>query len=469
MRAPDDGLETLLRPRSVAVVGASDGVHKVGGRPLHYLRAHGFAGELYPVHPRGGMVQGLPCLPSLDALPQAPDVVILSVPAEAALAQIEACGRIGARHAVLFSSGFGETGVEGRRRQQELVDAARRAGVRLVGPNTIGLANFACGAVLSFASIYQDFAPADGPVAVVSQSGAVGASVYALLRDNGIGVRYVCASGNQADVDARELMQAILADEAVRLLLVYLEEVGELDAFAAVLALARDRGVPVLLLHGGRGPSGRAMARHHTGAAGTCDGALAELLEAHACRRVQSLPELAASAALYLMPGALAHLPRIGIVSNSGASCVLAADACDAAGLALARPSSATAARIAELVPPFSCSRNPVDLTAMLLTDSGLLGRAVDVLLADEACDALALSLIAVAGPSYDLARLASDTADAARRHGKPVAFSSPDHRVRQAFARQGLASFDGEREAVAALDAHARHRAALQRLPAAR
>lgn len=325
-----DPLGTLLRPRSVAIVGASDNPGKIGGRPLHYLLKHGFQGAVYPISQRGGLVQGVASYPSLEALPQAPDCAILSVPAEAALVQIEACARLGVRNAILFSSGFGEMGSHGLEQQGELLAAARAGGVRLLGPNTIGAANFSCGAILSFASIYQDFQPLDGPVAIVSQSGAVGASAYALLRQNSIGVRYVCTTGNQADIDVCEFMTATLADPAVRLLLLYLEEARNLATLEAGLALARARGVPILVLQGAQSASGARMASCHTGAGGMRDPALSALFDRYSCRRVNGLPELTASVPLYLGSGSTRDAgPGIGIVSNSGASCVMAADACD--------------------------------------------------------------------------------------------------------------------------------------------
>lgn len=454
------GLDTLLRPRSVAVVGASDNVHKIGGRPLHYLQRHGYAGRVYPVSPRGGLVQGLASYARLEDLPEVPDCVILSVPGAAALEQVQACARLGAGSAILFSSGFGEMGEEGSRAQRELVSAARETGLRLLGPNTIGAANFGCGAVLSFASIYQDFAPLDGPVAIVSQSGAVGASVYAMLRDNGIGVRYVCTTGNQADVEVADFLAAVLRDDTVRLVLLYLEEARDPVALSQALAVARARQVPVLALAAARSASGMRMADCHTGSAGTGGAALAELFAAHRCRRVTSLPELAASAPLYLNAGTPPAPPRVGVVSNSGASCVMGADACEAQGLPLAQLSAATVAGLDALLPSFSRSRNPVDLTAMLLTDPMLLGRSVQVVLQDAQCDALALSLLAVAGTGYDVPRFAAETAAAVHASRKPAVFSAADARVRQAFAAQGLAVFACEGEAIAALKAHAAHAA---------
>jgi acyl-CoA synthetase (NDP forming) len=454
-----DTMDSLLRPRSVAVVGASDNIHKIGGRPLHYLRRHGFAGPVYPVSQRGEPIQGMRSYPHLAELPEAPDCVILSVPSTAALEQLRSCARVGARSAVLFSSGFAELGDEGRRLQETLAETARAAGLRLLGPNTIGSANFGCGAVLSFASIYQEFAAQDGPVAIVSQSGAVGASVYALLRDNGVGVRYVCTTGNQADVGISEFLGATLQDPEVRLVLLYLEEARDTAALAGALASARTRGVPVLVLPGARTAGGMRMAACHTGSEGTSDAALMRLFDDHGCRVMATLPELAASVPLYLESmAAMRAAPRVGVMSNSGASCVLAADACDALGLALAEFSAATRQRLDELLPSFSRSRNPVDLTAMLLADPGLLGHAVRAVLQDVHCDALVLSLLAVAGSGYDLPRFAAETGQAVRASRKPAVFSSPDPRVRAAFGAQGLAVFQSECEAVAALRGHATH-----------
>lgn len=453
-------VESLLRPRSIAVVGASDDIGKIGGRPLHYLQRHGYRGRLYPVTQRGGSVQGLRSYASLAELPEAPDCVILSVPAAAALAQVQACARIGARSGILFSSGFAEMGPEGRRAQAQLAQAAAEAGIRLLGPNTIGTANFSCGAVLSFASIYDQFAPQDGPVAVVSQSGAVGASVYAMLRDNAIGVRYVCTTGNQADVEVSDFLWAVLEDPTVSLVLLYLEEARSLPALQAALSLARSRGVPVLALAAAGSASGMRMADCHTGAAGTRDAVLARLFEEHRCRVVDSVLGLAASAPLYLNGGRPVPRPRVAVVSNSGAACVMGADACDAQGLELAGFAAHTIATLDALLPPFSRSRNPVDLTAMLLADPSLLSRSVEAVLADPGCDALALSLLAVAGAGYDVPRFAAETAAAVQAARKPAAFSCPDPRLRQAFAARGIAVFTSEREAMAALAGHARHRA---------
>ena len=194
-----------LTPRSVAILGASDNPIKAGGRPIDYLRRHGFAGRILPVNPKRAEVQGLAAYPSLRALPEAPDAVVISLPGEDVAAAIDDCVAVGARLAVIYSSGFAELGEEGRQQQADLVARARRApngGLRLFGPNCQGVAHFATGAILNFSTMINENAPADGPVAIVSQSGAGAAILYGGLRRAGIGVRYMLSTGNEADVCA---------------------------------------------------------------------------------------------------------------------------------------------------------------------------------------------------------------------------------------------------------------------------
>jgi acyl-CoA synthetase (NDP forming) len=458
-------LDTLLQPRAVAVVGASDNPNKVGGRPLKYLLEQGFGGRVYPVHPRQERVQGLAAYPSLAELPEVPDVAILCVGAEQAEEQLAACAHLGIPNALLFASGYAEVGEEGLVRQQRLVELCRAGGVRLVGPNSIGVASFDSGAVLSFASIYTDHAPQDGPVAIVSQSGAFGVSAYALLRAHGIGVRCVAATGNEADLCSADFVAALAQRPGVRLLLLYLENVKDLQSMQEALEGARAAGVPVIAVRAARSAEGRRSAHWHTGSKGAADAQLDALFDASGCRTVAHLGEMVDSVPLYLddtLPGArrIEGVPRIAIVSNSGASCVLAADAAAHHGLALAELSPPVCERLDQLLPSFSCNRNPIDLTAMLLTDSALLGHVMACVMEDPRVDAAVLGLLAIGGPSYDVQRFARDTRDAALRSRRPLAVFSPHRQVRDAFAEAGVAVFTHEAEALTALQSFITHRA---------
>lgn len=456
MTKPSGGLSSLLYPRAVAVVGASDNPDKVGGRPLRHLLSHGYAGRLYPVTQRGAPVMGLPSYISLDALPEVPDVAILSVPATRARAEIEICARLGIPNVLLFSSGFAEVGARGRAAQEALAAICRDAGIRLLGPNTIGMANFANGAVLSFASIYLDCPHQDGPVAIVSQSGAIGVSAYGLLRANGIGVRYVCATGNQADIDVTDFVAELSRDASLRVMLLYMEEVHDVAALRAALEQARGHGVVILAVVAGESPAGARSAALHTGSTGF-DGRngdeIAAVFRETGCRIAGSLPELCESVPLYLAPGTAASAqPGLLLISNSGACCVIGADEAAALNLPLAELAPATRSALDAVLPEFSLNRNPLDLTAMLLADPSLLGRVMDIALADPAVSAATLGLLAIGGPSYDLPRFVRECAEAVRRHGKPCAVHAPDPLVREAFVRAGLPVFISERAALEAL-----------------
>jgi acyl-CoA synthetase (NDP forming) len=457
-------LDTLLQPRSVAVVGASDNPNKVGGRPLKYLLEQGFRGQVYPVNPRQERVQGLVAHASLAHLPEVPDVAILCVGAEQAEEQLAACARLGIPNALLFASGYAEVGAEGLLLQQRLLALCRAGGVRLLGPNSIGVASFDSGAVLSFASIYSDHAPQDGPVAIVSQSGAFGVSAYALLRGAGIGVRCVAATGNEADLCTADFIAALARRPGVRLLLLYLESVKDVQRMQAALATARAAGVPVIAVRAGRSTEGRRSARWHTGSEGAADAELDALFDAGGCRSVAHLGELVDSVPLYLddiLPGArrIDGVPRIAIVSNSGASCVLAADAAEGHGLALAELSPQARERLDRLLPSFSRNRNPVDLTAMLLAEPALLGQVMACVMDDPGVDAAVLGLLAIGGPSYDVHRFAQDARAAAQQSHRPLAVFSPHRPVRDAFAQAGIAVFTHEAEALAALQSFIVHR----------
>lgn len=444
-------LQVLHHPESVAVVGASNDPDKIGGRPLRYLRRFGFAGSVLPVNARRDTVQGLPAYPDVSALPAVPDVALIAVPGPAAAQAVAACAEAGVKACVVFASGFGETGDPGSRAlQEQMLASARRSGMRLVGPNSQGLANFASGAVLGFSTMFTEQPPADGPVAVVSQSGALCAVPYGLLRRRGIGVRYAHGSGNDADVSAGELAEAVLADPEVRLLLLYLEDIRDPTALERASRLALQRGVPIVALMGGRSVDGKRAAQSHTGALASEQRIVDAFFERAGIWRARSTAELVDAAELYLQ-GWQPRGRRLAVLSNSGAVCVLAADAAADHGLPLATFSDETRTALDAALPRFATRTNPVDITAALLTDSRLLGQVLRVLARDPAADACLLG-IPVAGQGYDVPRFAADAAEFARVTGQPLVVAAPQPAVAEQFRRAGVLVFDEEASGVSAL-----------------
>ncbi len=458
-------LQSALAPRSVAVIGASDNPHKVGGRPIMYLQRYGFRGPIYPVNPGRATVQGLRAFARLEDLPEAPELAIVAVAGDEAVRAVQSCAARGVKVAVVMASGFGETGPEGLRIQQSLVDTARRAGMRLIGPNCQGLANFATGVVANFSTIFHELEGRDGPVAIVSQSGANSQAIYTLAYEKGLGIRHVHATGNEADVSIADLAAAVIEDPGVRLLLLYMEAIKDPQGLARAAEAARGKGIPIVALKAGRTARGQKAASSHTGALASEDRVVDAFFERHGIWRAADPQELVSAATLYLS-GRRPRGKRLVVISNSGASCVMAADYSEQRAIPLAAVSPEARARLAKALPRFAALDNPIDVTGALLGNPQLLGGVLPIVGEDARSDVLMLAL-PVAGTGYDVPGFARDLADFQNRFGHAVALAAPQQPVRAPFEELGIATFASERAAMDALAQLADHWALLSR-PAA-
>ncbi|GAA5232603.1 acetate--CoA ligase family protein [Verticiella sediminum] len=466
MNVPQASLAKLLSPASIAIVGASDNPDKIGGRPIHYMRRHGYRGRVFPINPQRESVQGERAWRSLGDLPEVPELAIIAVAGDEAVRATDACAAMGVGAAIVIAAGFSETGAHGRILQDAMTRRARAAGMRIVGPNSQGLANFGNGAITSFSTMFLEVEPADGPVAVLSQSGGMSAMMYGLLRQRGMGVRHVHATGNEADVTVAELAEAVLDDPEVRVALLYLESIADAGPLARAAAKARERGIPLIAVKAGRSSAGARAAASHTGALASEDRAVDAFFERHAILRARDPQELARYAELALrspLPGG----ERVVIVSNSGASCVLASDAAEAAGLQVPTLAQGTQRELARHLPGFATTDNPVDITAALLSNNGLFGEALPIIAGDAAADTLLVD-IPVAGRGYDVAAFARDAAASARQMQRPLVVVAWQDAVARAFREEGIAVFAQEQEAMQAVSALAWLRRAWRRPPLA-
>jgi acyl-CoA synthetase (NDP forming) len=454
---PRDALRAALSPKSVAIVGASENPNKIGGRPLLYLARYGYQGNIYPVNPNRSQVQGHRAYPDLASLPDAPEVVIIALPGDGAVNAVETCSGIGVKVAVVMSSGFGEVdAAEGKAKEARMRAVARGAGMRIVGPNSQGLANFGTGAVLSFSTMYNEIPAQDGPVAIVSQSGAMSVVPYALLRSRGIGVRHSHATGNDCDTTVGELASVVAEDPEVKLLLLYVESISDARSLATLAKIARDRELPVIALKSGRTTAGQEAARSHTGALANEDRVVQAFLEQQGIWRARHTAELVASAELYLK-GWKPRGGRLVAISNSGAACVMAADTATQAGLSMAKLSSGARSKLEKVLPSFATANNPIDLTAALLSNSRLFSDILPIVAADPGADAVVIA-IPVAGQGYDVEAFARDTANFANETGLPLAVAAPQATIANAFRDKGLTVFATESEAVEALAQYLSH-----------
>ncbi len=462
----DDRLTAALDPKSVAVVGASENPEKIGGRPIKYMLRAGYKGRIYPVNPNRAEIQGLKAYPDVASIPEAPDLAIVAVPGMGAVDAVAACAKRGVKVAVVITSGFGEIGEAGKKAQDEMVRTARAAGMRIVGPNTQGIANFSNGAIATFSTIISEVEPMNGPVGIVSQSGAMSVVPYAFLRRQGIGVRHTHATGNESDLTVADFALAVALDPEVKLLLLYLEAIADPAKFARAAEVARERGLPIVALKAGVSARGAAAANSHTGALATEDRVVDAFFRQHGIWRVPDIRSLVNAADLYLK-GWKPKGRRLVAISNSGASCVMAADAAEKHGLTLAQFDEPTRAELRAKLPEFGASGNPIDLTAALLTNSGLFSDVLPVLANRDATDAIFVSL-AASGLGYDVPRFVSDCAAYVAQTGKPLAVAAPLESTAEQFRAAGLAAFSHDIDAVAAIGQFVAHTELMQR-PAAK
>ncbi|MDE2334384.1 MAG: acetate--CoA ligase family protein [Rhodospirillales bacterium] len=366
------GLTPLLRPRSVAVLGASADRLRIGGRPIAYMLDRGFGGAILPVNPNRSEIQGLRCYASLVELPERPDVAIVAVAAERAVAAVEELAAAGVRGAIVLTAGFAETGAEGAAAQTRMREVARASGMRLLGPNCLGLFNAPIGYFPIFSASFEGGWPLPGRIGIASQSGAFGTHLFVVARDRGIGTPVCITTGNEADVTIADAIGWMAQDEGIDVIAAYAEGFRDGDVLRAALAAAKEARKPVVMMKVGRSALGQAAASSHTAAIAADDRVAEAVLAEYGVARAASTEELldiAYLATRRLYPAA----STLGVLTVSGGGGVLIADAAEANGIAMPPMPAAAQARLRALI-PFCAPANPVDCTAQVFNDLATVG-----------------------------------------------------------------------------------------------
>ncbi len=364
-------LERLFRPRSVAVIGASADPARIGGRPVRYLKEAGFAGPVYPINPKRDEVQGLRCYGSIADVPQPVDAVVVAVPAKAAIEAVRACAQAGAGGCVIFSADFAESGPDGAARQAALEQIAHKTGLRIIGPNCLGLFNAPSGAFLTFSSFFDRGISKEGRAALISQSGGFGSHLMEVVKARGVGVGTWITTGNEADVELGEALEWAAGQDTVDTILAYTEGVRDGAALARGLVAARAAGKPVIFMKSGRSQRGVAAASTHTAAMAGSDEMYQGLFDQFGVRRVYSAEEMADLA--YMLSGrALPQNRDAALFTVSGAGGVQMSDSAEDSKLSIPVLPQAAQDEIKALA-SFAAPGNPVDFTAQALNDPSIL------------------------------------------------------------------------------------------------
>ena len=375
----------LVNPRSIAIVGASIDLAKINGRPLKHLLDKGFAGRILPVNAKYAEISGLRCYPAIEALPEAADMAVVAVSAREVAGSITALGRRGVRAAVVFSSGFGEMGQAGRALEAELMHCARAAGVMVCGPNCLGLVNAFENVYATF-SQYADGDTGAGPIAFVTQSGAFGTAIAALIRQRGLGLGYFINTGNEADLEFSELMSAVIDDPRIKVAAGYLEGVRDGAALVRLAERCRALGKPLVLTKVGRMAAGARAAASHTGALAVEDHVFDAVIRQFGVIRARNEEQMLDILEV-LANGRRAAGRGLGIATQSGGAGVMMADRAEELGLEVPALGQATRQRLDAVMPAFGASGNPVDVTGQFVAKPELLREAVIALMDDPQVD----------------------------------------------------------------------------------
>lgn len=446
-----NAISRLLKPRSVAIIGASADVNKTAGRPVAYLRKHGFSGDIYPVNPRVESIDGLRCYPDIQSLPQVPDVGIVLLGAERAHLAVRELAQRGTAAAIVLASGYTETGEEGARRQQQLMEAA--GSMRLLGPNTIGLVNLTDNIPLSASgALAMDHFPV-GSIGVVSQSGGILGALLSRAAARGIGLSKLISTSNEVDLELADFIDYFANDESTKVIALYVESVRNPDKFRAAALKAARAGKPIVAFKIGRSEAGAKAAVSHTGALAGADRMYDALFKQVGVIRAQNFSDLLDIPAA-LSTGRVLRGNRVAILTSTGGAGTLVSDSLGVSGFETPAPDADTAARLRALQTGdhAALDRNPIDVTLAGLQPDLLRG-AIKALLDSSSYDALT---IIVGSSSLAMPELmANAIQDCLHTSDKPVlAFVSPHAPDVTALLNQrGVPAFTAPESCTVALD----------------
>jgi len=405
-------LNLFFNPRSVAIIGASREKGKVGYEILKNMIDAGFPGDIYPVNPKADTIEGLKCFPNLDSIGSAPDLVIIVIPAKFVPSAMEDCAKIGVKAVVVITAGFKEVGAEGLALEKKIVHIARQAGIRVIGPNCLGVIETTSKVNASFGGDL----PIKGGIGYLSQSGALLAAILDMANSRGIGFSRLVSIGNKSDVDELDLIRSFGEDTKTKVIAGYLESITDGTAFVT-LAEQISQQKPILLMKSGSTGAGAKAASSHTGSMAGSETAYGCIFTRAGIIRCGSIKEQFDYAQAFAGQP-LPKGPSVAVITNAGGPGIMAADAIEQQGLTFAKLSEDTIKKLAENLPAAANVHNPVDVLGDALADRYQF--ALDVVMADPNVDTILVLLTPQAMTN------STETAEAIvniskQKHEKPI------------------------------------------------
>lgn len=466
----ENSLHRLFHPRGIAVYGASADSKKIGGRPVDFIKKSGYDGPIYPINPNYPEIQGLKAYPKVTAVAGPVDLVIVAVPAAGVVAALEDCAAKGVGGAVVLSSGFAEAGGDGVEWQRQITALTRRTGMRVVGPNCMGIINVKRGILGTFTPSAEGSGLKPGRISLVSQSGAFGGFCLALMRQQGLGLNLWITTGNQSDVDFADCVRYYAEDDETGVIVGYIEGITDKEKLISALEFARQKGKPVVVMKVGSSEAGAAAAASHTASLAGADQVYDGLFRQYGVYRAHSIDEFFDVAYACATAQSLPASDRLGIVTVSGGVGVLMADIACKLGLDVAAMPEKAQKQLKEVL-PFAGTRNPVDMTAQLVNDLSLFEKNFDVLLEQGNYDAVVAFLSSVGLVKELNAQLAEQLRKVLKKFpGRLIIMSMlASQEVRRMYESEGVLVVEEPTRAVravAALRFFAREAARIKTLP---
>ena len=411
-------LKNFLKPRSIAIVGASSNLNSISGKPLRFLKAHGYKGKVFPINPKYDEIEGLKCYPSLLDLPETPDLVLVAINYKMVIEILKQCAEIKAKYVAIYSSGFAEVGEEGKKLQEKILKLCKETGIRILGPNCQGLVNLHDSVCASFSGSLELKPLIPGGIGFVTQSGALGYSIFNLMQEAGIGISYIVSTGNEADLNTLDFLEYMVEDSNTKALVAYLESIKDGKQFSRIADRALELCKPIITLKVGRTEIGQKAAASHTASLTGSEAVFDAFVDQKGIIRVEDIEDIIDLAGL-IENNRMPKGKKLGIVTTSGGAGILVADQAVSLGLEVPEIPEETQKVLSSIVPDYGSTNNPVDVTAQVINDPEGFSKVLSELTESPEIDGLVIVVTMITGKPGE--KMAQDIVNHVKKCDKPI------------------------------------------------
>jgi len=412
-------LKHFLSPRSIAIIGASGNLESISGKPLRFLRENDYQGGVYPVNPKYDELNGYKCYKGVMEIPGTVDHALIAVNFKLVLPMLQQCVEKKIPFATIFASGFAESGEEGRIMQQKIAALGKESGMRICGPNCQGSIGMKDRAITGFSAVFGVRPLLVGPIGYVTQSGALGYSIFSLAQESGVGFSYVASTGNEVDLQTLDFMEYLVDDPDTKMLISYIEGIKNGKQFIRLADRALELGKPLVVLKAGRSDIGQKAASSHTASLTGSDAVCDAFFKQKGIIRVNDIENMIDIAALMQRIPALPEGNSIGLITTSGGGGILMADEASDLGLDVPALDEETTKRIEEVIPPYGSALNPVDVTAQVINEADDFMKVLHAMKDNADIDALVIVVTQITGESAQ--QMAKDIVAMTHLTSKPI------------------------------------------------